>query len=116
VTAPQARPRDHGVSAAHVSAVLAKAGHERASEPGDRQSGFYVKIERVEGLGRTVIVAYQYYGHEGDYSNETYERVSLIVSEAHDRYAATLRDAGYETENWLRYDEVRLGLFVTGRR
>lgn len=104
-----------GVSAAHVSAALGKAGHQRSSEPRGRVSGFVVRVGGAGGR-RVVIVAYQDYDHEGDYGNRARELVGRIAGEAFDGYANTLREAGYETENWLRYDGERLGLFVTGRR
>ena len=108
------------VSAAHVSATLAKAGYPRATEPnqtdsGYGDSGFFVHVEPVENLGPTVVVSQQVYEYAGDYSNRAREAVYGIVKEALDGYTGTLRQHGYVVEDWLRYDGVRLGLFVTGR-
>jgi len=103
------------VSAAHVSATLAKAGHPRASEPGDMESGFVVSVGPVENLGQTVIVGYQDYQYEGRYEDWCVKEVGRICEEAFDGYTATLRQHGYVVEDWVRYDGVRLGLFVTGR-
>lgn len=103
------------VSAAHVSATLAKAGYPRASEPADMESGFVVSVGPVENLGQTVIVAYQDYEYDGDDSNRAGEIVARICGEAFDGYTATLRQHGYIVEDWLRYDGVRLGLFVVSR-
>ena len=104
-----------GVSAAHVSATLAKAGHPRATEPCDYVSGFVVSVGDVDDLGSTVVVSYQDYMYDGDYSNRAHEIVGRICEEAFDGYTGTLRQAGYVVEDWRRYDGVRLGLFVTGR-
>jgi hypothetical protein len=108
------------VSAAHVSATLAKAGYPRTVDPGQTdsgygESGFFVQIESVENLGPTVIVCQQVYEHAGDYSDWATEAVRGIVEEALDGYTGTLRQHGYIVEDWMRYDGVRLGLFVTGR-
>ena len=108
------------VSAAHVSATLAKAGYPRASEPnqtdsGYGESGFFVHVEPVENLGPTVIVSRQVYEHVDNYSDWAREAVRGIVEEALDGYTGTLRQSGYVVEDWRRYDGVRLGLFVTGR-
>jgi hypothetical protein len=105
------------VSASHVSSVLRKAGYPKASEPRKEcpESGFYVETNDVENLGRTVIVGYQDYDYENDYSNRARDAITRICEEAFDAYAETLRKASYETENWLRYDGVRLSLFVTER-
>lgn len=105
-----------GISAAHVSSVLRQAGHPRADDLDLAEiSGFYVAIEPASWLpgGQVVTVGYQDYNY--GLSNEEQEAVTCIVEAALDGYAATLRGAGYVIENWLRYDEVRLGLFVTGR-
>jgi hypothetical protein len=105
------------VSASHVSSVLRKAGYPKASEQTDNgypESGFVVQVSAAGNLG--AIVAYQDYDHEDDYSDKTTEIIARICEEAFDAYADTLRKAGYEVENWFRYDGVRLGLFVTGRR
>lgn len=108
------------VSAAHVSAVLAKAGWPRwtaANETGSgyAESGFAVRIGGVENLGQTVIVAYQDENYADDYSHAAREIVSQTCEEAFDGYTQVLRQHGYVVENWMRYDGVRLGLFVTGR-
>jgi hypothetical protein len=105
-----------GISAAHVSSVLRKAGHPRADDVDlAGRSGFYVATEPASWQpgGRVVTVGYQDYDY--GLSNEEQEAVTRIVCAALDAYAATLRSAGYVTEDWLRYDEIRLGLFVTGR-
>jgi hypothetical protein len=105
-----------GISAAHVSSVLRKAGHPRADDVDLAEiSGFYVAIEPAawQPGGQVVTVGYQDYNY--GLSNEEQEAVTRIVYAALDSYADTLRLAGYVTEDWLRYDEVRLGLFVTGR-
>ena len=62
-----------------------------------------------------MIVSQQVYEYENNYSDWAREAVSGIVKEALDRYTGTLRENGYVVEDWLRYDGVRLGLFVTGR-
>jgi hypothetical protein len=110
------------VSAAHVSATLAKAGHPRATEPyqsdsGCGDSGFFVQIENASWAdgGQVVTVGQQVYEYEGDYSDRVAEIVGRIVEEALDRYTGTLLQHGYVVEDWMRYDGVRLGLFVTGR-
>jgi hypothetical protein len=102
------------ISAAHVSATLAKAGHLRASEPDERESGFVVSIGGVENLGPTVIVAYQDYDY--GFTNAEQEAAAPVIKAAFDGYAATLHNARYTVEDWMRYDGVRLGLFVTGRQ
>jgi hypothetical protein len=105
-----------GISAAHVSAVLRTAGHPRAGEENVAEiSGFYVAIESAswQSGGQVVTVQYQDYDY-GD-SNEEQEALAPVIETAFDAYAATLRGAGYVTEDWTRYDGVRLGLFVTGR-
>ena len=100
------------VSAAHVSATLAKAGYPRATEPGDYVSGFAVT---VDALNSAVVVSYQDYMYDGDYSNRAREIVGRICEEAFNGYTATLRQHGYVVEDWLRYDGVRLGLFVVSK-
>lgn len=104
------------VSAAHVSATLAKAGYPRASEPADMESGFVVQMENASWAGGQVVtVRQQVYEYENDYSDRAHEIVGRICEEAFDRYTGTLRQHGYVVEDWIRYDGVRLGLFVTGR-
>lgn len=108
------------VSAAHISATLAKAGYPRwtaaaETDSGYAESGFYVRVDRVENLGPTVIVAYGDEDYVGQYGNEVYRTVARIVEKALDGYTRVLRQHGYTVENWMRYDGVRLGLFVTGR-
>jgi hypothetical protein len=106
-----------GLSAAHISATLRKEGHSRADRISVAEvSGFVVNAPvRVDSGHWVVPVGYQDYDHEGDYSNATRELVTRIAQTALDAYAATLRDAGYIVENWIKYDGTRLGLFVTGR-
>lgn len=104
-----------GVSAAHVSATLAKAGYPRASEPADMESGFVVSVGPVENLGQTVIVAYQDYEYEGNYSDAADEIVREICEQAFAEYMAVLQACGYTVEKWMKYDGTQLGLFVTGR-
>jgi hypothetical protein len=102
------------ISAAHVSATLAKAGHPRASEPSGQVSGFVVQVGEVtQDDIPLVTVGYQDYDHPG-YSNATREVVGRVCEAAFDSYAATLRRAGYVTEDW-RNSWERLGLFVTGK-
>jgi hypothetical protein len=105
------------ISAAHVSSVLYKAGHERADRPSSEAevSGFWVCVESCSWGpgGQIVTVGYQDYDY--GLSDAEQEALSHVVREAVDGYAATLREAGYVIEDWLRYDEVRLGLFVMGR-
>ena len=75
-----------------------------------------VQIEDASWAGgRLVTVRYGDYDHEGDYSNATGEIIRRICEEAFDGYTGTLRQSGYVVEDWMRYDGVRLGLFVTGR-
>jgi hypothetical protein len=106
------------ISVAHVSSTLRKACHPRADEVHVAEvSGFWVGIEPASWApgGQITTVGYQDYDYDGDYSNRAQEVVGRIVEDALDAYAATLRKAGYVTEDWVRYDGVRLGLFVTGR-
>lgn len=100
------------ISAAHVSAVLGKR-HPRASEPAGARSGFVVSIDPVRNLGSTVTVRYQDYDYGLSYAEQA---LAPVIERAFDEYADTLRRAGYVTEDWMRYDGVRLGLFVTGKR
>jgi hypothetical protein len=108
------------VSAAHVSATLAKAGYPRAVEPsrtdsGIGDSGFVVSVGDVETLGPTVIVGYQDYQYGDRYEDWCVKEVARRCGEAFDGYTQVLHQHGYTVENWMRYDGVRLGLFVTGR-
>lgn len=101
------------ISAAHVSAVL-RAQYPRASDERGQVSGFYVEIKGVENLGPTVIVGYQDYDY--GLSDAEQKRAAPVIRGMVDSYAATLARAGYTVEDWLRYDGVRLGLFVTGKK
>ena len=56
-----------------------------------------------------------YQDYDYGLSNAEQEAASVVVEAAQDAYAATLREAGYVIEDWLRYDWARLGLFVMGR-
>jgi hypothetical protein len=110
------------VSAAHVSKILSNAGFPRADEVRLGEiSGFVVSMEPCEGWDgaprgtQVVTVGYQDYDHLGDYSDRARSAAARICKEAFDGYATTLRRAGYTVEDWLRYDNVRLGLFVTGK-
>jgi hypothetical protein len=105
-----------GLSASHVSAVLARA-HSRADPVSLAEiSGFVVTAPVRADDGTWVVpVGYQDYDHEGDYSDAAGEAISREADAAFDAYAVTLRDAGYVVENWIKYDGSRLGLFVTGR-
>ncbi len=105
------------VSAAHVSKTLHDAGYPRADDrDGVGVSGFAVIIEPYkDGLG-IVTVRYQDYDYEHCQGNAAYELVARICEEAFGNYTRALRAAGYTVENWKRYDGIRLGLFVTGRR
>lgn len=108
------------VSAAHVSATLAKAGYPRAVEPsrtdsGIGESGFSVYVGAVENLGQTVIISCTDYQYGDRYEDWCVQEVHRRCGEAFDGYTGVLRQHGYTVENWMRYDGVRLGLFVTGR-
>lgn len=106
-----------GLSSAHVSATLDRAGHDRADPVSVAEvSGFVVTAPERTDAGRWVVpVGYQDYDFEGVRSNAAQEAVDRIVEAAFDAYAVTLRNAGYVVEDWMKYDGTRLGLFVTGR-
>lgn len=96
-----------------VSATLRNAGHEPADEVDVAEvSGFWVDVEIASWApgGQVVVVGYQDYDH-GD-SNAEQAAAFPVIQAAQDGYAATLREAGYVIQDWLRYDGVRLGLFV----
>ncbi len=108
-TRRQSQPQP-GINASHVSAVLAKAGHQRADHPRlGEYSGFVVTTER-----RAVRVSYQDYDFEG--CDETPLELAVTIEAAFEGYATTLRAAGYEVEDSTRSDGVRAGLLVTGRK
>ena len=98
-----------------VSAVLSNAGHDVADEVDVAEvSGFWVDLLPASWApgGEVVVAGYQDYDH--GLSNAEQEAASVVCQAAQDAYAATLREAGYVIEDWLRYDGVRLGLFVMG--
>jgi hypothetical protein len=103
------------ISAADVSATLSNAGHDIADEVDVAEvSGFWVDLLPASWApgGQVVVAGYQDYDH--GLSNAEQEAASAVCQAAQDAYAATLREAGYVIEDWLRYDGVRLGLFVMG--
>ena len=103
------------ISAANVSATLSSAGHDIADEVDVAEvSGFWVDLVPADWApgGEVVVAGYQDYDH--GLSNAEQEAASVVCQAAQDAYAATLREAGYVIEDWLRYDGVRLGLFVMG--
>lgn len=105
----QAR-NEPGVSASHVSAVLARAGYQRADQPRiGEYSGFVVTAE-----GPTVRVAYQ--DHESEPGTDMPPGAAVAIEATFEGYAATLRAAGYKVEDSARSDGVRVGLLVTGRQ
>jgi hypothetical protein len=104
------------ISADDVSAALTSAGHDIADEVDVAEvSGFWVDTVPASWApgGEVVVTGYQDYDH--GLSNAEQEAASVVINAAQDAYAATLREAGYVIEDWVRYDGVRLGLFVMGR-
>ena len=103
------------ISTDDVSAALRDAGHDAADEVNVAEvSGYWVDIVPASWApgGQIVVAGYQDYAY--GLSNAEQEAAAPVVYAAQDAYAATLREAGYVIEDWLRYDGVRLGLFVMG--
>jgi hypothetical protein len=94
---------------------LGNAGHDVADEVDVAEvSGFWVDVLPASWApgGEVVVAGYQDYDH--GLSNAEQEAAAPVIDAAQEAYAATLRESGYVVEDWLRYDGVRLGLFVMG--
>lgn len=103
------------LTAQAVAEALYEAGHPPADEVDVAEvSGYWVDVEPASwgSGGQVITVGYQDYDY--GLSNSEQEAAAPVIQAAQDGYAATLRQVGYVIEDWLRYDGVRLGLFVAG--
>lgn len=102
-TAAAGRPAGiAGISAAHVTAVLATR-HQQASGPERAVSGFIV----TDRDGTIQITCRYYHRHPG-------VGISLVLVQVYGAYARTLARAGYLTEP-LKNGRRPAGLTITGR-
>ena len=103
------------LTAEAVAKALYEAGHLPADEVEVAEvSGYWVAVEPASWApgGQVITVGYEDYDY--GLSNSELEAAAPVIRAAQEAYAATLRENGYVIEDWLRYDGVRLGLFVTG--